>query len=681
LQTGSSAVYVRQSKDLDEDNANYESRETQLALIEFAKKLRQDDNVILYDEGIGVSGQKSIAERAYMDSLYKAVINGEIGSIFVARLDRLFRDKHQTSVSLFTEACEKHGVIIIVAGYEDSRDYDFRDYSDLQEFQEAMKSAYAYIHNHIGYMVECMRRKARKGYWDGRYLTPGFCISRASRKDRQKPVIYEPWAAIMRQLFERAKELDWHIIKLIREIEKRPFLFPDIPDEDQKLYIFKTAMKRNETGGYTPTIKTIKLWFENPMLCGIWVIDQETGESIANNHPAVIERDLLEEGHIALTGENLEGESVPGQRHFHKFIDRRKDGEIMLDYRYVLQGEENIFVNVAYLPQVMHDYYKFCVKKSDGIGYKTLTTIRGEDLDRIIARRIDELSLTFSEMHENIERIIERFNTERDQSLVAASGELKKVNEQLKEKRGQLAKLTSLEFDDETLEEYRKDIRELIEKRDKLERILNGKGYTLSFSPLILKIKSIIHFYDNYPLEYKQHVIGLIIKRVVIKEKSEHWLEIDIEWSDPIQILIGKRDFGYIWRNGGSFSDPIEEKDLQKLELLWQTAKYSSELLQAFPNKTYLMLEVSMRGRKRRDENMKERIKHDFINYITWNDLHVLPISNEKIQEMVMHVKEVNKEKRTRNAKDTTLFAFWQTVYGDEEEDIEYSPEEDQGHA
>ena len=57
-----SAVYVRQS-DKDAETDHVESREMQIALVEWVKALRGDDKVLLYDEGAGISGQKALHQR------------------------------------------------------------------------------------------------------------------------------------------------------------------------------------------------------------------------------------------------------------------------------------------------------------------------------------------------------------------------------------------------------------------------------------------------------------------------------------------------------------------------------------------------------------------------------------------------------------------------------------------
>ncbi len=90
------AVLIRQSmKRAAKDH--YESRLFQENLIPIAIQLRGDEddrNILVLDEGAGVSGQLGYHEREKLSALYLAIANDIVGSLLVARPDRLFRDKH-----------------------------------------------------------------------------------------------------------------------------------------------------------------------------------------------------------------------------------------------------------------------------------------------------------------------------------------------------------------------------------------------------------------------------------------------------------------------------------------------------------------------------------------------------------------------------------------------------------
>src|SRR5215469_5001667 len=151
-------VLIRQSK----KGADLESRESRLrqeSLVPVAALLRGDpdrSNIILYDEGSGVSGTKGYDQRPQLSRLYMDIANGVVGSIVVARADRLFRDKHFRNVSMFTEVAEKQRIMLIVPG---RAIYDFTKTRDLQAFQREMQEAYSYLSTQIAYMHDTRLQK------------------------------------------------------------------------------------------------------------------------------------------------------------------------------------------------------------------------------------------------------------------------------------------------------------------------------------------------------------------------------------------------------------------------------------------------------------------------------------------------------------------------------------------
>jgi len=63
-------------------------------------------------------------------------------------------------------------------------------------------------------------------------LPPGFVVK--GKKQNQSIIIYEPWAQEIRKLALRAQALDWDMGKLNKEVARKVFLFPEIPEEDRE---------------------------------------------------------------------------------------------------------------------------------------------------------------------------------------------------------------------------------------------------------------------------------------------------------------------------------------------------------------------------------------------------------------------------------------------------------------
>src|SRR5436190_18560916 len=80
--TRKTAVLIRQSMK-KADKAHFESRLLQENLIPIAMKLRGEgnlDNILVYDEGAGISGTKGYDEREKLSALYLAIANDIVGS-------------------------------------------------------------------------------------------------------------------------------------------------------------------------------------------------------------------------------------------------------------------------------------------------------------------------------------------------------------------------------------------------------------------------------------------------------------------------------------------------------------------------------------------------------------------------------------------------------------------------
>jgi hypothetical protein len=89
--TRKTAVLIRQSMK-KADKAHFESRLLQENLIPIAVKIREDideRNILIFDEGAGVSGTLGYDEREKLSALYLAIANDIVGSLLVARPDRL----------------------------------------------------------------------------------------------------------------------------------------------------------------------------------------------------------------------------------------------------------------------------------------------------------------------------------------------------------------------------------------------------------------------------------------------------------------------------------------------------------------------------------------------------------------------------------------------------------------
>ncbi|GCE27421.1 hypothetical protein KDA_29050 [Dictyobacter alpinus] len=146
-------VLIRQSRKKSDKN-HYEGRLRQEMMVSVAIEIRGDEdnsNILLYDEGAGISGTKGYDERPKLSELYIDIANDLVGSLVIARADRLFRDEHFRNVSMFIDLAEKKKLKVIVPG---NTVYDFVIKKDVQAFRKEMQDAYNYLSTQILYLTE-----------------------------------------------------------------------------------------------------------------------------------------------------------------------------------------------------------------------------------------------------------------------------------------------------------------------------------------------------------------------------------------------------------------------------------------------------------------------------------------------------------------------------------------------
>lgn len=351
--TRKTAALKRQSRK-GADQLNPESRLHQDGLIRTAVEIRADHDslmVIECDEGSGVSGQKKIYERPKLLELWQAIHDGTVGSVIVAREDRLFRDRFLTQVTQFAEECAKRGVLLIVAG---RRCYDFRIADDFNAFIRKMQEAYGYIDTHVRYMYEMKLKKLARGEWVGGCLVAPYALDRcaiqSAREQRRelkewggdeeeeamitrafRPIIYAPWHPVAIELFQKFKLFDFSRARLGRYIEDRKYVFPLPTPEDLQKYIFKTTMHVVPALGYTfADSSCLPRWMSNLMFLGYASAGRdEEGNRIyiEGAFEAAIERELFEECYEANTGFTLDGKPSSMLRNRSRFTRKNPTGQ------------------------------------------------------------------------------------------------------------------------------------------------------------------------------------------------------------------------------------------------------------------------------------------------------------------------------------------------------------------
>jgi hypothetical protein len=664
------AVYVRQS-DIDADGEHGESRQTQLSLVQFAMQLRREnhlDSIRLYDEGVGKSGQLRIDERAELRRLYHDAARGEIGTIIVAREDRLFRDKHGKQVAVFTEMAERVKLMVIVPALHVKASlklYDFTQFTHLRAFQRKMQDAYDYIEYHVGYMHLNQRNKASRGGFDGRNLPPGLVIPRNIDKACQVPVLYQPWADQMKWVFARLRELNWHVGRMNREIELLPYLFPMPSKEDYDKYLFCSVLTK-VPGGFKPFYAgTLKRWLLNVQLIGWWIVDRESNEVLIDNHPAVIERELFEEGYMCHTGYTLEGVPVPEKQLF--FVKRALRGW-KTPPPALLHGKVGTPHGYVFLHKNgPHLYYSG--KRSDkGAMYDdTIFSIPVKELDRIIVARLEELAARDRHLAEKIQQQLEQVHAQRAEECLDIDDQLRVLDRSIKQLKKRVATIEELfeEIDDqhEDLDEDDED--------DPLKRMaLQLKEFLAQRAALLLKKQKlnivtkeeIVEFYDTlnnfrvqWPklsLEQQQKLISLLARKIEVTSLSPHWIQLTVHWIGAVSPDASMRpDPALIWRIIPAHQPPIEGWELTLITQQYPLVQRREDLLSQLPRRTWHAL--SKQAHLLHLKKPYQRFPDDDIpEYACWNDVIAIPDRQEALRM-------IREAKTSCSSRKHTCCAFW----------------------
>ena len=590
-------VLIRQSRkgaDLD----SRESRLRQEGLVPVAIQLRGDidrSNIILYDEGSGVSGTKGYDQRPQLSRLYLDIANGVTGSIVVARVDRLFRDEHYRYVSMFTEIAEKQGIILIVPG---RTHYDFTKAADLQSFQREVQAAYSFIHTQVQYMKDTRLQKVQRGLYGGGNLPAPYVIDKQMDKDQQVPVIYQPWQPIVVDLFQRFRDFDFGLARIARYIDEQSYIFPFPTAEDLQQYTFKTRMRR-VSGGYTfSSADSIKNYFSNLALGGFAKIGKDA-EGItlllADAFEAALPMDLLSESYAAITGHYPDGAPCATKKHAVRSRNVPQDTSPAILHGLLASGDGS----VSYYANNKKDRPMYqCHKGSTNAGWtvsnkvgimrqQKVWSVPCEDLDRVVIQRLCELSRYDGNMSDRIKAFWDRRKSDE-------MDEFRLLNKQIERAQAQILRLDKLLTDPAaslSSEAERRYIQIRREAEVDRDRLLKKQA---AHDPLRDPEDVIPNFYRvlaHLPSEYKRltpegqkRMARQVIQDIQLNQLSAHLFILRVTWQTGIATC---PDVALVWRGmtPNNSEDWTDDED-NIMRSLYQSGS-QVDLMRALPSRAW----------------------------------------------------------------------------------------------
>jgi DNA invertase Pin-like site-specific DNA recombinase len=571
------AVLIRQSDHRAAEDHSF-SRESQLQLVAYAQRLRgdtTDEHVRVYDEGAGVSGQKRIDERVELNRLYNDIKQRLVGSIVIMHEDRLFRDEFHTNDTTFMQLLSEQDVLLFVR--TDNRRYDCTKPCDRNALLEKMIVSRNYLDDHVlGRMNGNQKAKALQGLFDGRMLPMGYVTH--GKKKQQTIMVYEPWAKVVRWLYERFQELG-SLYPLAREIEAMPYLFPNPTAEDLMRYTFKTKMTK-VPGGFKPaSMDALRYMLANPAYIGAWVYDDAIVRE--NNHPAIVDRELFLACYHKITGRNLQGEPLPG-------VERRRlrTESVQAVLKYILKNPEG----PIYVMHANHPEYVRAARPKDSPELITRLTfaIRANVIDQVFLARVKELAINDRHLGEHIKASIAELEEQHTESVIS-------VEEHLAHVRNEIEKTMALFYDDiltltpEDKIRYSGILEGLRTREAELVATQENSLYESlqdDMQELADVLADIPAHLDNCSMERQQRLARLLIESATIEELSIHWVRLTIVWRGP---LANRPDVCLIWRQHGTRNNTwTPEEDAIVTEHYPKTDKWT--ILEALPNRSWKMV-------------------------------------------------------------------------------------------
>lgn len=485
-----------------------------------------------------------------------------IGSIVVARADRLFRDKHFRNVSMFTEIAERQRIILVVPG---RAVYDFTKTRDVQAFQREMEEAYSYIATQVAYMHDTRLQKIQRGLYGGGNLPAPYAIDRSMEKEQQVPVIYRPWQPIVIDLFERFRNLDFVLARIARYIEDQPHIFPYPSAEGRQRYMFKTLM-RTVPGGYTfSSGDSIRKYFSNLTLGGYAKIGKDSEGNIlflANAFEPAVPMDLLGASYAAITGHCPDGTPFEGK----KYVVRSRSSTPGMESPAVLHGLLASDDGMAfYLSETkntrpvygcnkdMGDRDGWSLKGKIGImQQKRIWSVPCEELDQIVISRLCELIRFDGNMSDRIKAFWERRTSNE-------LNEAQLLTAQLEKAEAQIRRLDKLLTDPEvplTADAERRYLEMLRGTEADRDRLLKKQAAQDQQRNPADVLPNFYHMLTHLPDEYKRltpegqkRMARQVIQDIRLNMISPHLFLLHIKWQTGIAL---RPDVALVWRGKGA---------------------------------------------------------------------------------------------------------------------------------
>lgn len=220
-----------------------------------------------------------------------------------------------------------------------------------------------------------------------------------------------------------------------------------------------------------------------------------------------------------------------------------------------------------------------------GLKTAVLGTIGIEDVEREILNKFREV-LRDTPRFENYEQRL----TEAEQTVNQRKTNLQGlINELAEEIDGIFLTLKSPKLKAKQRDEFVEERNKLIERRERLQKELSIQSPLQTY----LKYKDLIElmgkYWERYPLEDRQALVALLVRRVFLEPLSKSFIKLTIEWKEFPE------DVGIMWRGESSSQFSWTPEEITILQEVFPTEPHQA-ILDALPHRSWAAIRVKARS-------------------------------------------------------------------------------------
>jgi DNA invertase Pin-like site-specific DNA recombinase len=253
------------------------------------------EKCVIIDDDLGVSGTLSIDERIGLTKVMEQIDQLQSRAVLVVNEDRLFRDETMIQVNVFIKFMRDHNAYVLTPYMV----YNFQERFHVKMFREKAEYAASYITDYVRERLNGARRKkALKGLYDGRPLTPGYRVDYDKKRPDgsenptyRKYVIYEPHAAVVRQLAQVMYDQDLSVTELYRYAQDNGLIFPPWEVWVDSRTRERTNLTEVAGGLFYASLYGLYSMLTNPVYIGYWLLLGRTVQR--HNHEPILSESVF----------------------------------------------------------------------------------------------------------------------------------------------------------------------------------------------------------------------------------------------------------------------------------------------------------------------------------------------------------------------------------------------------